>query len=126
MLGAQTGGGERAAHLVEEYAVTAQSFPATIGYGALGHLHRPQRIPAGPPLHYCGSPLQLDFGEGEQIKQVNVVTLEPGVPAEVDAVHAHLRPAAAHPAGHARRAGGQRRKAQAPSLDVLVTIRGCA
>jgi DNA repair protein SbcD/Mre11 len=88
VLGAAAGGGERAAHLVEEYAITAQSFPASIGYGALGHLHRPQRIPAGPPLHYCGSPLQLDFGEGDggQAKQVNIVTIEPGVPADVRAV----------------------------------------
>lgn len=83
VLGAKAGGGERPAHLVEEYAITAQSFPATVGYGALGHLHQAQRIPAGPPLHYCGSPLQLDFGEGEQVKQVNIVTLSPGVPADV-------------------------------------------
>ncbi len=86
VLGASAGGGERPAHLVEEYAITAQSFPSTIGYGALGHLHKPQRIPSGPPLHYCGSPLQLDFGEGEQVKQVNLVTIEPGVPADVQAV----------------------------------------
>lgn len=86
VLGAAAGGGERPAHLVEEYAITAQSFPATIGYGALGHLHRAQRIPSGPPLHYCGSPLQLDFGEGEQMKQVNVVTMEPGSPADVKAI----------------------------------------
>ncbi|CAN5847521.1 exonuclease SbcCD subunit D [soil metagenome] len=86
VLGATTGGGERPAHLVEEYAVTAASFPPTIGYGALGHLHRAQRVPAGPPLHYCGSPLALDFGEGEQTKQVNVVDLAPGVPADVRAV----------------------------------------
>ena len=86
VLGATTGGGERPAHLVDEYAVTAPSFPASIGYGALGHLHRAQRISAGAPLHYCGSPLQLDFGEGEHAKQVNVVTLEPGTPAVVRAV----------------------------------------
>ena len=86
VLGAAAGGGERGSHLVEEYAVTAPSFPATIGYGALGHLHRPQRVPTGAPVHYCGSPLQLDFGEGEEPKQVNVVTLEPGSRAEVRAV----------------------------------------
>lgn len=86
VLGAVAGGGERPAHLVEEYAITAQSFPAGIGYGALGHLHRPQRVPAGAPLHYCGSPLHLDFGEGEHGKQVNVVTMQPGVPADVRAV----------------------------------------
>jgi len=84
VLGGQAGGGERPAHLVEEYAITAQSFPVTIGYGALGHLHRPQRVLA--QLHYSGSPLQLDFGEAEQAKQVNVVTLEPGIPADVRAM----------------------------------------
>ncbi|MCE2529664.1 MAG: exonuclease SbcCD subunit D [Acidimicrobiia bacterium] len=84
VLGAHAGGGERPAHLVEEYAVTAQSFPVSIGYGALGHLHRPQRVLA--QLHYCGSPLQLDFGEAEQAKQVNVVSVEPGIPADVRAV----------------------------------------
>ena len=84
VLGAQAGGGERPAHLDEEYAVAAQSFPVTIGYGALGHLHRPQNV--RHPLHYCGSPLQLDFGEAEQVKQVNVVALEPGLPADVRAV----------------------------------------
>lgn len=86
VLGGTAGGGERAAHLVDEYAITAQAFPPTIGYAALGHLHRAQRIPGGAPLHYCGSPLQLDFGEGEQVKQVNVVTIEPGAPADVQAV----------------------------------------
>ena len=84
VLGSEAGGGERPAHLVEEYAVAAQAFPVTIGYGALGHLHRPQRV--RPALHYCGSPLQLDFGETDQIKQVNIVTLEPGIPADVRAV----------------------------------------
>ena len=84
VLGGEAGGGERLAHLVEEYAITAQSFPMSIGYGALGHLHRPQSV--RHPLHYCGSPLQLDFGEAEQVKQVNVVTLEPGIPADVRAV----------------------------------------
>ncbi|WP_420613000.1 exonuclease SbcCD subunit D [Candidatus Spongiisocius sp.] len=84
VLGGQAGGGERPAHLVEEYAITAQSFPVTIGYGALGHLHRPQSV--RHPLHYCGSPLQLDFGEAEQAKQVNVVTIEPGTPAGVETV----------------------------------------
>lgn len=86
VLGAVSGGGERAAHLVDEFAVTSQSFPATIGYAALGHLHRPQRIPGATPLHYCGSPLQLDFGETEQTKQVNVMHIEPGTPADVVAI----------------------------------------
>jgi exonuclease SbcD len=85
VLGALQGGGERPAHLVDEYAVTAASFPPSISYGALGHLHRAQRIPTGAALHYCGSPLQLDFGQGDQPQQVNIVTAAPGVPAEVRA-----------------------------------------
>jgi exonuclease SbcD len=84
--GGSIGGGERLAHLVEEYAVTAQSFPASASYVALGHLHRAQRIAGPAPIHYCGSPLQLDFSEADQRKQVNVITVEPGAPAAVDAV----------------------------------------
>ena len=91
VLGGEAGGSERPAHLTDEYAIPAQLFPVDIGYGALGHLHRPQRI--GPTLHYCGSPLQLDFGEAGQSKQVNVVSLEPGIPADVRAV----RLTAGHP-----------------------------
>jgi len=86
VAGGATGGGERAAHLLDEYAVTAQAFPASASYVALGHLHRPQKIAGAAPIHYCGSPLQLDFGEQRQRKQVNVVDAEPGAPASVDAV----------------------------------------
>ena len=83
VYGGQLGGGERAAHFIDEYAVSAQSFPVTASYVALGHVHRPQRIAGAAPIHYCGSPLQLDFGEEDQQKQVNLVEIEPGVPPVV-------------------------------------------
>lgn len=83
VYGGQLGGGERAAHFIEDYAISAQSFPATAGYVALGHIHRPQKIPGAAPIHYCGSPLQLDFGEEDQVKQVNLVEIEPGKPPVV-------------------------------------------
>jgi DNA repair protein SbcD/Mre11 len=86
VLGAQTGGGERLAHLTEAYGVPGLVFPASAGYVALGHLHRPQRIPGATAIHYCGSPLQLDFGEEAQAKQVNVVELTAGLPARVTTV----------------------------------------
>ena len=86
VLGGVAGGGERAAHMVEEYAVQAPAFPATTGYVALGHLHRAQSIPGATSIRYCGSPLQLDFGEVDQPKQVNVVDLQPGKPAKVTEV----------------------------------------
>lgn len=81
--GGQLGGRERAAHFIDEYALSAQVFPAVAGYVALGHVHRPQRIPGPGQIHYCGSPLQLDFGEERQRKQVNLVEIEPGLPPTV-------------------------------------------
>jgi exonuclease SbcD len=81
--GGQTGGGERSAHLFE-YAIPALAFPGHLSYAALGHLHRPQRIPAPAPIWYAGSPLQLDFGEEEQDKSVIVLEVEPGLPARVE------------------------------------------
>lgn len=84
--GGRLGGGERAVHFVEDYALSAQAFPPTAGYVALGHVHRPQKIPGAAPIWYCGSPLQLDFGEEDQAKQVNLVDIEPGKPPKVAAV----------------------------------------
>ena len=81
--GGQLGGGERAAHFIDDYALSAQAFPASAGYVALGHVHRPQRIAGPGQIHYCGSPLQLDFGERDQPKQVNLVDIEPGLPPTV-------------------------------------------
>jgi DNA repair protein SbcD/Mre11 len=82
VAGGETGGGERTAHLFD-YAVPALSFPSHLSYVALGHLHRPQKVAAPNPIWYAGSPLQLDFGEGEDEKAVLVVEAEPGLPAMV-------------------------------------------
>lgn len=83
VTGATKGGGERLAHLTDEYGLSATDFPAAASYVALGHLHRAQQMLGASPIHYCGSPLQLDFGEEEQTKQVNLVEVEPGLPAKV-------------------------------------------
>ncbi len=83
VVGGVTGGGERAAHLADEYSVPSPSFPASAGYVALGHLHRAQSIGGATAIHYCGSPLQLDFSDNELVKQVNIVSLTPGLPAKV-------------------------------------------
>jgi len=81
--GGKMGGGERQAHFIEDYTISAPSLPITANYIALGHVHRPQKISAGSPTHYCGSPLQMDFGEQDQQKQVNLVDLKPGAPGSV-------------------------------------------
>jgi exonuclease SbcD len=71
--GGRLGGGERDAQLIDEYAVPAAAFPASAAYVALGHLHRAQRIPGAAPIWYCGSPIQVDFGEERDVKQVLLV-----------------------------------------------------
>lgn len=80
------GGGERSAHTVYDYWVPAGAFDGALSYVALGHLHRPQQIPAAAPVWYAGSPLQLDFGETDDEKATLVVDVQPGLPAEVTPV----------------------------------------
>ncbi|MBW3620005.1 MAG: exonuclease SbcCD subunit D [Actinobacteria bacterium] len=81
------GGGERMAHTIFDYFVPPAVFPSTAHYVALGHLHQAHRIPGPCPIWYCGSPMQLDFGERErEHKQVLIAEASPGVPAEVRAV----------------------------------------
>ena len=86
VLGGTLGGGERSAHTIFDYAVAAAAFPATAHYVALGHLHRAQKVPAGAPVHYSGSPLQLDFGETADTKSVTIIDATPGKPAQVDTI----------------------------------------
>ena len=83
VMGGTMGGGERGAHTVFDYWVPATAFPASAQYVALGHLHRRQQLAGPAPLHYCGSPLQLDFGETANDPAVNLVDVRPGLPAEV-------------------------------------------
>jgi len=86
VAGGTLGGGERSAHTIFEYAVSAQAFDGSLSYVALGHLHRPQRVPAAAPVWYSGSPLQMDFGESEDHKAVLLIEAEPGLPARVGEV----------------------------------------
>lgn len=83
VAGGTPGGGERSAHTIFDYAVSAQAFDGSLSYVALGHLHRPQQVPAAGPIWYSGSPLQMDFGETGDRKAVLLVEAEPGVPARV-------------------------------------------
>ena len=73
IVNATFGGGEREAHSIFEYAVPASVFPVAAHYIALGHLHRTQAVAAGCPAWYCGSPIQVDFGEGTNTPQVLIV-----------------------------------------------------
>jgi exonuclease SbcD len=82
--GAHVGGGERELTIGMAYAVSPGRLPGTAQYVALGHVHKPQSIPAAPaPTRYAGSVLQLDFGERDQTKSVSIVDASPGHPAKV-------------------------------------------
>jgi DNA repair protein SbcD/Mre11 len=83
--GGRLGGGERDAQTVEPYWVSGTAFPSA-HYVALGHLHLTQEIPGAAPIWYCGSPIQVDFGEVEDDKHVLVVEAMPSQPAKVRAV----------------------------------------
>lgn len=79
--------GERALHMGEAYAATAEAIPPGPQYVALGHIHAPQPVPgAKVPAEYAGSLLELDFGEAGEQKRVVVVDVEPGLPATVSSV----------------------------------------
>jgi exonuclease SbcD len=83
----KTGGGERAAQTsFEPYWLSATAFPASLAYGALGHLHLAQRVPTGAPVWYSGSPVQVDFGEAGAGKHVLLVDVTASTPAQVTSV----------------------------------------
>jgi exonuclease SbcD len=83
--GGRLGGGERDAQVANEYGIDAVHFPAAANYIALGHLHRAQRVDTAAPAWYAGSPVQLDFGETDDVKQALLIETSPGVPARVEA-----------------------------------------
>jgi exonuclease SbcD len=86
VAGGTRGGGERLAQLIDTYAVPADAFPAQAGYVALGHLHRTQSMPGLTPMWYSGSPIQVDFGEAGESKQVLVVDVPARGAAQVTPV----------------------------------------
>ena len=81
--GAEISKSERDVHVAKPYAVQAQRFPSNAHYIALGHLHRPQEIPAPSRAFYAGSILQLDFGEQDQRKRVVLIEAHPRKPAKI-------------------------------------------
>jgi DNA repair protein SbcD/Mre11 len=81
IVGAAFGGGERTAQTIFEYWVNSTLFPAHAHYVALGHLHKAQGVIGPCPIHYPGSPLQLDFGETDMNRCALLVEAAPGTPA---------------------------------------------
>ncbi len=84
VAGAQPSGSEREVTIGSDYAVSAARLPRTASYIALGHIHKQQKVKGtGADTRYCGSLLQLDFGERGQNKSLLVVDVDPGKPPKV-------------------------------------------
>lgn len=77
--------GERLIHMSQAYVVKTPMLPSSPQYTALGHVHMPQEFPLAN-AYYCGSLLQVDFGEAGQAKRVNIVDVKPGAKAKVEYV----------------------------------------
>ncbi len=78
--GAKLGGGERLSETVEDYWVPPADIDVGAQYFALGHIHKAQSMRLAYPAWYCGSPLQLDFGEEQDKKGVLVFEAQAGLP----------------------------------------------
>ncbi|RKQ84271.1 exonuclease SbcCD subunit D [Brockia lithotrophica] len=79
VLGGSTSDSERPIEVGGAYALAPEDFPP-VAYVALGHLHRPQELPAPATGAYSGSPLALSFSEAGQSKRVVLVTWEGSPP----------------------------------------------
>ncbi|ABA57217.1 Exodeoxyribonuclease I subunit D [Nitrosococcus oceani ATCC 19707] len=77
--GGQTvdGDGVRELYVGSLAHVTAEVFPASFDYLALGHLHVPQKVKGSETMRYSGSPLPMGFGEAKQQKSVCRVAFDP-------------------------------------------------
>jgi exonuclease SbcD len=62
------------AHVGEEV------FPSSIDYLALGHLHVPQAVSSAEHIRYCGSPIQMGYGEAKQEKKVVLIEFNSTTP----------------------------------------------
>src|SRR5690606_23648523 len=83
MDGARLSGSEYQFHSGRDYAIDPNHVPDSVSYLAMGHVHMPQAVWGYPEdrARYCGSLVQLDFGEAGDEKRAHVVELNPGVPA---------------------------------------------
>ncbi len=60
--------------------INKSTFPNSIDYLALGHLHIPQLVDKMDNMRYSGSPIPMSFGEAKQQKKVIAITFEKRVP----------------------------------------------
>lgn len=87
MLGGESSESERPIQLGGALTVEPRQLPANAQYVALGHLHKPQKVPeATVPAYYSGSLLTYSFSEVGYRKAVFVIDAHPGQPVSVEKI----------------------------------------
>jgi exonuclease SbcD len=60
--------------------IGADTFPPSVNYVALGHLHVPQQVGDSHHIRYSGSPIPMGYGEAKQEKRVILVEFDSTTP----------------------------------------------
>ncbi len=76
-------GSERSIQLGGSYMVSADIFPENTDYIALGHVHKPQKVPGCPNARYSGSPLHFNQRETSFQKQVLSIEAHADQPCQI-------------------------------------------
>lgn len=82
VTGAVLAHSERTVH-IDDFGTRAEAIPA-VTYAAFGHIHKPQEIGGRAWARYAGSPIAIDFGEGDDQKSVVLVEASPGTNARIE------------------------------------------
>ncbi len=78
MAGGKTidGDGVRELYVGSLAHIGEDSFPSSIDYFALGHLHVAQKVNGKAHIRYSGSPIPMGYGEAEQEKKIVIVEFD--------------------------------------------------
>ena len=87
VMGGEESGSERSIQLGGSLSVSPAVFPEKAQYSALGHLHRPQKVPGtSGKIRYSGSPIQYSKSEINYSKGAFLVNVEAGNDAEISQI----------------------------------------
>ncbi|MBU3142632.1 exonuclease SbcCD subunit D [Clostridium sp. CF012] len=87
VMGGEESGSERSIQLGGSLSVSPLKFPENAQYSALGHLHRPQKVPGTKgKIRYSGSPIQYSKSEINYSKGAYLVEVKAGGEAEISQI----------------------------------------
>lgn len=76
-------GSERSIQLGGSYLVGSDVFPENADYIALGHIHKPQKVPGQPRARYCGAPIHYNQREISFGNQILVIEAQSGKECQI-------------------------------------------